>query len=256
MSSLKNAMKSQRTHKERSQPEARRELGLLEKKKDYRLRAKDYNEKKQTLKRLRKQALNKNPDEFYHHMINSKVEDGKHREKAEEDTLTPEQVALMQTRDLAYVVHKRTAEQRKIERMKASLHMLDVEVENEDDAKFNKHTFFVDGEKEKLRFDAARRLSTHPTLLGRTFNRPRLSSLASGAFPAELATSEAAEKKKAKAYKELKQRMEREKQLGVVQAKMEVKRALQSKTEKPVAVVRKESKHEAAILKWPKERKR
>ena len=96
MASLKNAAKStQRTHKERHQPSLRSELGLLEKKKDYKLRAKDFNEKKVTLKGLRKKALNKNPDEFYFHMVNSKTEDGVHKEKASEETLTPEQVSFM-----------------------------------------------------------------------------------------------------------------------------------------------------------------
>ena len=93
MSSLKNAAKStQRTHKERHQPSERSEFGLLEKKKDYKLRAKDYNEKKATLKKLRKKALNKNPDEFYFHMVNSKTEGGVHKDKANEETLTPDQV--------------------------------------------------------------------------------------------------------------------------------------------------------------------
>ena len=49
VASLKNAV-HRKTHKERSQPAARRKLGLLEKKKDYRLRAADFHKKEATLR--------------------------------------------------------------------------------------------------------------------------------------------------------------------------------------------------------------
>ena len=248
--SLKNAMKSQKTHRERHQPHERKQFGLLEKKKDYRLRAKDYNQKKETLKKLRKKALNKNPDEFYHHMINSQTVDGVHREKVKETELTPDQIQLMQTRDLTYIVYKRTMEKKKIEKLKATLHMLDVE-----EKPMNKHTFFVDSEKEKRSFNLAKRLGTAPELLDRAYNRPKLSNLASGSMQS-MEVDEETLKSRRKGYKELQQRIEREKQLGIVQEKMEVKRAMQNKKEKPVAIVKPEMKDSAAVLKWPKERKK
>ena len=177
MSSFKNAMKSQKTHRERHQPEHRKTLGLLEKKKDYKLRAKDYNEKQKTLQLLRKKALNKNPDEFYFHMINSKTEDGVHKEKSKEEKLTEEQVALMQTQDLNYILSKRTSEKRKVEKLQSKLHLI-----SSSDKPANTHTIFVEDEREKANLDIAKHLDTHPALLGRTHNRPRLSDLKKGKF--------------------------------------------------------------------------
>ena len=73
MSSLKNIVKT-RTYRERDQPTARKHLGLLEKKKDYKLRAKDYHRKEDAIKALKEKALFKNPDEFYFNMSNTKMQ--------------------------------------------------------------------------------------------------------------------------------------------------------------------------------------
>jgi len=253
MSSFKNAFKSQKTHRERHQPEARSSLGLLEKRKDYKLRADDYNQKKKALQHLRKKALNKNPDEFYFHMINSKQVDGVHREKTKDVEYTEEQLKLMQTQDVKYIINKRTAEKNKIEKLKATLHLL-----NSEDKPKNTHTFFVDSEKDKKKFDVAKRLGTHKSLLSRTQNRPKLEDIESGKFnigEVDEEVLESIEKKSSKAYKELHQRLEREKQLGIVQRKMEMKSALRGKI-KPVKQVVQENKNAAPVFLWPQERKR
>jgi len=72
MSSLRNAVR-RREHKERSQPKARQRYGLLEKHKDYVVRAKNYNEKKKKLKSLKEKAFARNPDEFYFKMLTSRT---------------------------------------------------------------------------------------------------------------------------------------------------------------------------------------
>merc|ERR1712215_90042 len=175
-----------------------------------------------------KKALNKNPDEFYFHMINSKQVDGVHKEKGKDAVLTDDQIKLMQTQDIKYIVNKRTSEK-------------------------NTHTFFVDSEKEKEKFSVAKRLATHPNLLSRTHNRPKLSDIKSGKFnlaDVDESLLEEIGKKSGKAYKELHQRMEREKQLGVVQRKMEMKAALREKI-KPIKLVVDEQKSNAPVYLWP-----
>lgn len=110
----------------------------------------DYNEKQSALKVLHKRALNKNPDEFYFHMIRSRVEDGEHVETPKEEEITPEQLKLMQTQDLKYIAHKRLVESKKIDKLQSQLHLIDAE-------KNNKHTFFVDTADEGISLDTTNR---------------------------------------------------------------------------------------------------
>lgn len=59
-----------------------------------------------------------------------------------------------------------------------------------------------------------------------------------------------------KSYKELRQRIDREQQLAVVQEKMEIKKHLANKNEKPEKIISPETESSAAVIKWPTERKR
>ena len=77
VSSLRNSL-HRRTHKERAQPVERQKLGLLEKKKDYAARAANYHSKKERIEALRRKAGDRNKDEFYFGMHNSKTEVSKY----------------------------------------------------------------------------------------------------------------------------------------------------------------------------------
>ncbi|KAI5426282.1 hypothetical protein KIW84_031907 [Lathyrus oleraceus] len=78
MSSLRNII-PKRTYKERAQPASRERCGILEKHKDYVIRAKAFHKKQDTLRKLKEKASNRNPDEFSFKMISSRVVDGVHR---------------------------------------------------------------------------------------------------------------------------------------------------------------------------------
>ncbi|KXX82930.1 hypothetical protein MMYC01_200641 [Madurella mycetomatis] len=113
MSSLRNSSVQRRAHRERAQPLERARLGLLEKKKDYQKRAKDYNKKKEILKSLRQKAAERNEDEFYFGMMSRKgpgstmsrgksftgTVDGDRGNKA----MDVDTVRLLKTQDLGYL---------------------------------------------------------------------------------------------------------------------------------------------------------
>ena len=67
----------QHTYRERSQPANRKRLGRLEKKKDWLSRAKDHKNKKEQLLKLKRNAENKNADEFYMGMVGKNLKKGK-----------------------------------------------------------------------------------------------------------------------------------------------------------------------------------
>lgn len=253
MSSLKKISKSrQRLHRERHQPESRQKFGFLEKKKDYKLRARDYHRKQNKLKVLRQKALNKNPDEFYFHMINSEIQDGMHREKDKPEEYTEEQLKLMQTQDINYINYKRSTETKKVEKLQSGLHLLDVQ-----DKPINKHVFFVDMKKEVKNFNIASRLGTHPLLLDRTYNRTRLETLQKTNFSrVDNESLKTILKQRRKQYDELEKRIHRENELSVLNQKMIVKKLLLNKKDPPFKKVKDGTKEAPPVYQWRKERKR
>ncbi|XP_022098224.1 probable U3 small nucleolar RNA-associated protein 11 [Acanthaster planci] len=236
MSSFKKAAKSaQKTYKERSQPASRHNLGLLEKKKDYKLRAKDYHEKQNKLKKLRRKALFRNPDEFYFKMVSSRLEDGVHKRLKKEETVTAEQEKLMATQDKKYVNYKLAVETKKIEKLRSTLHLVEEVTEKPQ----NKHIFFVDTKEEVDSFD----ITSH------------LGKLQSATSPPLDETSEdILEMEKAKKYRELSQRKKRQKELKIIGDKMEARTLKKDKRRK--VLVKGETQTASAVYKFYPERKR
>lgn len=252
MSSFRKALKSkQKNHRERSQPAFRKKVGLLEKKKDYKLRAEDYSKKRNTLHALRKKALEKNPDEFYYKMTSAKLQDGVHVIKQPVEETTEEQLKVMRTQDIKYVEMKRVSEAKKIERLKSELHLLDAEGKQP-----NEHIFFLDKKKEVEQFDLATHLKTAPELVDRVYNRPTIETLQKesikGVSDPRLLKKLAKQRKHQ--YTILKQRIEREKKMFIISQKIQTKKDLLDKTQK--VKVKNETVNSPAIYKFKYQRKR
>ncbi|KAL5615213.1 hypothetical protein BROUX41_005270 [Berkeleyomyces rouxiae] len=129
-STMRNAV-ARRPHRERAQPLERKKLGLLEKKKDYTLRAKDFNKKKAQLKQLRAKASERNEDEFYFGMMSRSgpgsrlsrgrafngLVDGNRGNKV----LDQETARLLKTQDIAYVRSVRTHLAKDVQKLREQL---------------------------------------------------------------------------------------------------------------------------------------
>ncbi|KAK9208487.1 hypothetical protein WN944_000844 [Citrus x changshan-huyou] len=154
MSSLRNAI-PRRAHKERAQPQSRKKFGLLEKHKDYVVRAKAYHKKEETIRRLKEKAAFRNPDEFYFKMIKTKTVDGVHRLESEANKYTQEELMLMKTQDIGYILQKLQSERNKIEKLNTMLHSLDSNLSSRhvyyaEDREEAKEIKYISGQKATL----------------------------------------------------------------------------------------------------------
>ncbi|XP_023535290.1 probable U3 small nucleolar RNA-associated protein 11 isoform X2 [Cucurbita pepo subsp. pepo] len=125
MRSLKNVIRS-RLYKKRARPHSRRHFGLFEKHRDYVKRAKAYQKKEAT--KLEGKTAFRNPDEFYFKMIKTRTV---HKPERRVNKYTKEQLILMKTQDAEYILQKMQSEERKIERLTATLHSFDNQPSNE-----------------------------------------------------------------------------------------------------------------------------
>ncbi|CAA7393578.1 unnamed protein product [Spirodela intermedia] len=229
MSSLRNAV-SRRAHKERAQPHDRRKFGLLEKHKDYVVRAKAFHQKEETLRKLREKAAFRNPDEFYFKMVKTKTVDGVHRPESIANKYSQEELMLMKTQDAGYILQKIQSDRKKIEKLSSMLHSLDSEPQN-------KHIYFAEDREE------AREMQLKPSSSSR---KPGF-----GEVPDNI------KRKMEGSYRELEERKRRVNELEKVYMDMVLKKELQKKGRK-----RKLREDEIVcpttkpIYKWRTERKR
>jgi len=226
---------------------------MLEKKKDYKLRARDYRNKRNLIKKLHKKAAARNPDEFYFEMLNSATDEGVHIKPRKPKNRSMEQLRVMKTKDMMYLVNKRQSEKKKIERLESTLHCLTTK------GNPNKHTIFVDTHEEAQEFNPSEYFNTLPELLPRRFNRPTIEQLQSQEVivggDVKGAESSAAKARK-RQYSELAQRVARERSLGEMVEDLDSQRAtIKGGAVKKIKVVDNKG-HEKNIYKWKRIRLR
>ena len=200
-----------RNHKERAQPLERSKWGLLEKKKDYKLRSKDYNAKKARLKALQEKANARNPDEFYHSMTNSqRTSKGIHIIDRGNCALDNDTVKLLKTQDAGYLRVKSAIEKKAIERLEIEAALLNLDGVSTSGKK-RKHTMFVESREEAREFDPVRHFDTVLELVDRTSNRLRKEQLAELELKNQVPDEDQQLSSKQKKLKKLQERKKRAK---------------------------------------------
>lgn len=107
--------------RERSQLSWRKDLGMLEKKRDYKIRSQIYHKKEKELNQLKKEAELRNPNEFYFSMISDMKEKPLETKFQPLSHFTKEQKLLLKTRNKEYIDNKITQHKRKLEKLRSEL---------------------------------------------------------------------------------------------------------------------------------------
>lgn len=251
-------------HRERSQPEERKRWGLLEKKKDYKLRAADYHSKQAQLKLLKQKAQERNPDEYYHQMTKTRINEDANKVRTNQgQALSHDAVKILKTQDSGYVRTQLAQEQKNIERLQGELIF----------GGTGKHTVFVDDIQEgrlcvihgliqqtniclAKSFSAAKFFDTDNSMVNRRQNRIRRGQLekdnrlASKQLKDE--DQDELNKKRVEQLRELDQRMNREMELAKVKLEMDLQRELMKKGPKQKIT----DKDGNVSWKWTQQRKK
>lgn len=240
---LRNSV-NRRTHKERAQPYNRKKFGLLEKKKDYQLRARDFHRKQDKLKELKKKASFRNPDEFYFKMNSTKTKDGIHT-VARDNTKSFEDLKSFKKQDLGYLAMKSLQETKKIDRLQASLQGIDG---MDDLDRPNKRVIFV---------ESAAEAKAKAQALSKKEVEDSAEDPAHARFKQRIA--EKLEKQRLKGYAELEARCERKQALDSVVSKLQTQKNLMGKGVRTKQVVLDkfgEEDKSKTTYKWKLERKK
>lgn len=236
-------------HRERSQVQSREKYGLLEKKKDYKLRANDYHKKQAALKALKNKVAAYNPDEYFHAMTKRNTDDrGILIADRGNEVLSVDQVKLLKTQDVNYIRTMRLNEAQKIKKQKEQLGFKSQ----------GKHTVFVESMEDQKNFKPADYFNTDISMIKRRENRLTIDQLEQNKKlinqDAELEESAKLKQdlKKLKQFKQLKSRLEREKKLKEVESRMDMTRELMKKGNKKKIV----NSDGLVQFKWKNQRKR
>eukprot|EP00027_Filamoeba_sp_ATCC50430_P015759 CAMPEP_0168567638 /NCGR_PEP_ID=MMETSP0413-20121227/15117_1 /TAXON_ID=136452 /ORGANISM="Filamoeba nolandi, Strain NC-AS-23-1" /LENGTH=233 /DNA_ID=CAMNT_0008599853 /DNA_START=44 /DNA_END=741 /DNA_ORIENTATION=+ len=227
---LRKLMKS-KVHRERGQPSARKHLGLLEKRKDYRVRATKYKQNQEVIKKLREKAYFRNPDEYYTRM--KKIVERKDRQDEDQNELPEAEKKLLESQSLTYLLMKQVEEKKRIEKLQQNLQLVSKKP-------VNNHIVFVDSTEEMKEFDPVAYFDTTPEGLERTYNRPKLEVLKNENLIVgtnidtmdEDSVLESIEEQRRAQYQELSKRIKRHKAIQRVVKAAELKKNLQDKTRK------------------------
>jgi U3 small nucleolar RNA-associated protein 11 len=260
MASFRNA-EQRREHRERAQPAARQKLGLLEKHKDYVLRAKDYHRKERRLQAMKERITLHNPDEFYFKMNSAKLVHGKHVEKRPY-RLPKTIMERMAGQDQQYLQMRAHMDAQKAEKLAASLHFVDA-------PRRNKHVLFEPEPEEDGLLEAAAVTSKKARSAVAAIEPDASSSDGASAADesADLAPAPAhqeghaaashplpteVERARALAYKELALRLQRKKKLTTMVADIEQRRNLLGKGRR----FKEKGPNGTTVYRWQAQRKK
>lgn len=244
----------QKTHKERQQLSSRRHLGPLEKHKDYLVRARKTHQRQAQQKLLREQAKQKNPDEYSHEMTRAhRTKDGttivekvpEHKKGLVTDRMKRAHVTKTASKNLNLLRYKHSILVSKIEKLKQSLHFIDLSNEKsigeKNDDNFGdsgekkqkmaaKHTIFVKNRQELETFDPQEYFDTDASLVSQAYNRVKRSDLLKSSINNQQqhtsARSEEVSQATMKQYRELERLIEKERVLRKAMNDLEMAKSI------------------------------